>query len=694
MHTFFINTSLDHLDGYNELLSVALETRRLIKLNCPLSDWLEEENGYKHCVKQIIETIENYKDVTNDYQLIVYVDLIALGQNFIPAEEERESCLGMHYFACQTMLASYIENTLLADLKDSCKFPRHTLIVYEQEVPASNEFSHGHDFDLLAKQAVRLFGFDSIESFSLGTNKNRAPIVPELWNYMPTGVTKSLEENISSIGETFKKVQHECYTTTFIEKRSGGVWTNERETKRIVRLNLFVLECALSERVLQTVSGESGNEIGKKVYPLNWDKFKSTLKGKYKIYQKTARETDKLEQNYVDLKLAPRLYKIANDKFGLDEYGELSTGRCNAFIDTTKNTSFHAAGENDGLPDMSPDELKQAANQEKDRHAKFLRAAKQYVDDVMPHYTVHSIENEPPYLTKRAVTVPNDDYEAEPVTISYTKNEISTNTKVSDGDIEKRSINVVLTSAKNGWNALKEIFFTALNKRTIALTNIDSLCEDFEKKVDSITESLKKAKVIFFSLLAFVFVLFTLPYLILRGQHIWTDFGTVATFLFTIGLPIVILAIVYYIIVSQTKKRYGLEWDKFYKASSDALQQNEEAMSCYIKMLENDIPALRHYNEYLTDVDFYYECCKVARLKVQHHRTKQKAYVEKIGNLLENLDCMNTTDGEIPDLAEALVDRVDFNKAFCEGEKNCKFYTIIGQEEIERLTDNTEEARK
>ena len=45
MHTFFINTSGKELGNYSEILEIQHETRRLVSLECPLTEWNDEEKG-------------------------------------------------------------------------------------------------------------------------------------------------------------------------------------------------------------------------------------------------------------------------------------------------------------------------------------------------------------------------------------------------------------------------------------------------------------------------------------------------------------------------------------------------------------------------------------------------------------------------------------------------------------------------
>ena len=72
MHTFFINTSGKELESCHEIFEILHETRRLVSLDCSLADGENADCGYKACVRKMGELIDSYKDIDNNFNLILF----------------------------------------------------------------------------------------------------------------------------------------------------------------------------------------------------------------------------------------------------------------------------------------------------------------------------------------------------------------------------------------------------------------------------------------------------------------------------------------------------------------------------------------------------------------------------------------------------------------------------------------------
>ena len=105
MHTFFINTSGRELENYSDIFEIQHETRRLVSLECALSEWDDPEKGFKACTRKMGELIDSYKDINNNFNLILYVDLLSYkSYTSIPMNKHRER------YACLKALHSILKH--------------------------------------------------------------------------------------------------------------------------------------------------------------------------------------------------------------------------------------------------------------------------------------------------------------------------------------------------------------------------------------------------------------------------------------------------------------------------------------------------------------------------------------------------------------------------------------------------------
>jgi hypothetical protein len=116
------------------------------------------------------------------------------------------------------------------------------------------------------------------------------------------------------------------------------------------------------------------------------------------------------------------------------------------------------------------------------------------------------------------------------------------------------------------------------------------------------------------------------------------------------------------------------------KKSDEACEENRKIIASYDLMMTRYIPALRWIYEYVLDVDFHCDCCETARAKLAHHRDKLYELIESLGNFLEDLDYSGTQ--YMPMDTDHLL---DYNNAFCEGDLNRNFYSIIDKELLDML---------
>ena len=84
-------------------------------------------------------------------------------------------------------------------------------------------------------------------------------------------------------------------------------------------------------------------------------------------------------------------------------------------------------------------------------------------------------------------------------------------------------------------------------------------------------------------------------------------------------------------------------------------------------------------------MQFYADCCRLARAKVKHHLSKLEEMIPIIGNIVEDLEIeMNIDDDEEEIIGESGTD-LEYQFSFCASKKNRKFYSIINNQFLEAV---------
>ena len=161
---------------------------------------------------------------------------------------------------------------------------------------------------------------------------------------------------------------------------------------------------------------------------------------------------------------------------------------------------------------------------------------------------------------------------------------------------------------------------------------------------------------------------------------IYASPASITTALIYIGGPVLLLITLFTAAVLVYKRKYRKAWDQLVSKSNEALARNKLSAEMYDKLLCSVIPALRWVYEYKMDVEFYADCCTHAKAKLNHHISKLKDRVKNIGNMIADLECESGTVE--PDAGED--NSIDYNLAYCTGEKNKAFYTIIDSHFLNR----------
>ena len=754
MHTFFINTSKQELNIFDEVFDIPREVRELITIDCPLEQWMDPENGFKGCIRKMGEIIDSYKDVTNDFNLILYVDMISFRQYTALALSEhraRSACTEVMHM----LLRHYINDTLVFELEAVGRKASAVLVIFEE----NKEPNDTSDKELLRKYVWDMTGMPEPEYIvslteSIKRAENKAEITEEIaMQTIADGFSANIRENlVKELMQTYeddikvlyeelcqnavhvidsievdkyidafydKVVKHEeidkreVHTTSFITNRYAEAQTGEMRAKRVVELDLFLLQCIRERSV--TVKAEAFDEqIGRKFRPINWDAVKNLLQKKQRIFNKAYRVTEEINQKYSDVGLAPVLYSLDSERFGLDEFGNPLTKAVLVDVEEEKKDNGKKKKKDKRVPKESriqrvessvflngytlfdpaksektsgesvlnfvpkkttnPEEYKQKAQELRLVHLKYLDALKAHVSQVLSNYAGRSADNDPALLKKRDISIPEVDYDPVPAVINYSESRVP----------EEKSSKVAHDAAVNGYSNAQRDYFEFYASRAVSLTDVEEPCNWLINKIDDITESLRRIKVIFFVMLAAVLVLFT-PYFVLQWDYIFDNMTSVLTAILSVVIPLGLLILVYLILREIQKKKYLKVWKTFKTKSQQILADNDDATQKYDKMLSSCIPQLRWMYEYITDVEFYRDCCEIARAKLEHHAFKQKAYAGAIGNILEDLQFSSDLRGAA---VEVDPNEIDFGSAFCIGDKNRAFYSIVNSEELNSLYEN------
>ena len=177
-----------------------------------------------------------------------------------------------------------------------------------------------------------------------------------------------------------------------------------------------------------------------------------------------------------------------------------------------------------------------------------------------------------------------------------------------------------------------------------------------------------------------------IPFIVLQWDAIIESSTTILVALASIGIPVALLYIVFAIATAIQKKKYRETWKEFKEKSDEVLRENALSAEKYDRLLSVFVPTLRWVYEYKLDVEFYAECCKMARAKVGHHMQKLHDRVVTIGNIIEDLE----VDPELLEQPVAVPTtkvgmELDYNVSFCSGKTNRAFYSIVDTDFLESI---------
>lgn len=745
MHTFFINTSGKELENYSDIFEIQHETRRLVSLECPLTKWTDEDQGYKTCVHKMGELIDSYKDINNDFNLILYVDLLSYDvYTSIPMDKHREryACLK----ALHSILKHYIKETFVSEMVECGRTPREVLVIFEENQPPKDSDEKTED----GKNLIRAFASTFLglpaepeieKIFNSGTDAEGKEISPESFCREIAGCSCScLGERILNTYmdqidtflseakgyETFEQPvklmldrivdcadddSKNVSSVSFATNRRAGISNKQEKTRRNLRLCFYVLACIEDETVYDKELSREGEIPVAKAFPdIDWDEVATELSAKGSVFQKKYNETQRLSDSFADMKLAPPLYAFDNERFALDEYGK--RGKVFSVVDAPKDEKDkekEAKDKEEGI--VRPDDKKSVivsnadarniftkeeyplfdyrgdeydesilnskataeqyvaeAQKLRQHHLDYLNRLKVHVSDRLSNYAGRSAENEPALLRKRKVSVAEEDFEDSGRDYRYAK---------PGRPEEIKKLKTVKDISETAYTSAVIDYMEFCAGRSVAVTDIEEQCNWFVTRINQIGESLRKIKLVAIGLLGAIIALY-IPFVFLQWKSITTDVMTVIVALLSIAVPIVLLYVIFAVVSMIQRKKYGKAWKEFKEKSDAVLEENALSAEKYDQLLSVYIPTLRWVYEYKLDVDFYEDCCKMARAKIGHHSQKLHDRVVTVGNIIEDLEINEVERGQVASRARRNAnDEIDYNVSFCTGKSNRKFYSII-----------------
>ncbi len=743
MHTFFINTSGKELENYADIFEMQHETKRLVSLSCPLADWNEKETGYRACAGRMGELIDNYKEINNDFNLIVYIDLLTYKQYTsisMSNHRERYACLK----TLRAILKHYIEATLLRELDENGRVPGEVLLIFEEnELPKDADENSPDGKNLIRSYASSFLGLPDEETLdsilksrddggkcgitvdcfcasvaehklsaiadnALDAYKNEVDIfICEAKEYGT--VAEPLERLLDRVVALSRTDDKNTPSVSFVTNRRAGISNKQEKTRRNLRLCFYILQC-VEEETVYNIKSRGKDELTVKEFPeIEWDEVVASLSAKGKIFHKKHKDTMRLAESFTELKLAPPLYSFDNYRFALDEYGKKATNLevvtaeekkdgeqeekdieegkirvkgAKELVETDVERSPLFDNEEYPLFDYSGDKFDERvlnknasietyiaeAKKLRRHHLDYLERLKVHVSDRLSNYAGRSDENDPALLGKRKVSVGDEDFEDAGKAYRYAK---------PGRSVETRKLKTVDTISKTAYTTTLFDYMEFCAGRSVAMTDIEEQCNWFITRAHQIETSLKKLRTVAFGLLFALLALY-IPYLALGWKGITANVLSVTTALVSIAIPIALLYIIFMIssVIQRRKLRYA--WNEFKEKSDLILQENAVAAKKYDELLTVYIPTLRWVYEYRLDVEFYSDCCKMAKAKVAHHLSKLHDRIVTIGNIIEDLEANEPDPAEVAKKEkENKNDEIDYNVSFCTGSKNRRFYSVI-----------------
>ena len=683
MNTFFINTSKKQWKEYGVLFDIDVESKKLVRMDCPLADWMDPEKGYKSCLRKMGEMIDGYVELNNAFDLIVYVDLLEVRSYAgIKKTAKEEETRQVHAEALKIAYRHLLQKTIVSDLADSGRGPQEVLLMFGEEKPsridgAMESNPSQEEISDCLRQYLRM------PKRRTDTPPDRAPDADapqaaETFSFVPASyIDDEIEEcwRDDRVDEFIKKTEAASERAGIksvgcpYDSRACAVNKCARAADRL-NIALHLLRCVFAGSIYQ----KKENSKEKEPIPfvsVDAAQMAALLGEREQAYAAKAEEVKQLKQKYSKLGLTPTLYAFDHAKFGLDKYGDVQTPLYEkSFLLNVKGKD---AREEVNGPSWEieknakpQDYLKRAAEiREYDKN--FLKGLNRYVRSTLSRYAGKSSENDEPLLA-------SGEYE-------YAKE------SGAGREEETGALEFTENVCGKAYDAVRTEYMQFSAARPLSVTDLEAPYERFKKNVTRIKQSLRRIGYAAIILLVMTLVLYV-PFFIIQFEAIFANVLTMSVALCSLLVPVLLLYLIFGAVALAEKKRFAKEWKKYRAVWEKAMAGNRRAISQYRQWLFTMVPALRWVYDYRSDVRYYAECCAVADAKIEHHRCKLEERIAALRNIRSDLEELAAHEYEDPAKGAKAAGgsdggEIEYGRPFCVGEKNRAFYAVVGQEFLE-----------
>ena len=428
MNTFFINTSKKQWKEYGVLFDIDVESKKLVRMDCPLADWMDPEKGYKSCFRKMEEMIDGYVELNNAFDLIVYVDLLEVrSYAAIQKTDDREETRQTHASALKIAYCHLFQKTIVSALADSGRGPQEVLLMFGEEKPIRRD---GAMESNPSQEKIS----DCLRQY-LGMPKRRTDTPPDRAQNADAPPDRAQNADAPQEAETF------CFVPAYTDDEIEKYWRDDRVDQFIKdteanaeragiesvgcpydshacavnkcaraadRLNiaLHLLRCVFTGSIYQ----KKEHTEEKEPIPfcsLDAAQMAVRLGEREQVYAAKAEEVKQLKQKYSKLGLTPTLYAFDHGKFGLDEYGDVQTPLYKPNVedeDFLLKVKGKGAREEVNGPsweigkNAKPQDYLERAAKIRECDKNFLKALDRYVRSTLSRYAGKSSENDEPLL--------------------------------------------------------------------------------------------------------------------------------------------------------------------------------------------------------------------------------------------------------------------------------------------------------
>lgn len=679
MHTVFINTSKKTFDEYEVLFDIHRLNREFVSMQCSLAGWFDPEKGFSDCIRIMSEQIDGYAELNGEYDLIVYIDL-----NEIPfyAELEKVGSNNGRRMALGCALALLGRHMLLRSivsaLKKSGRAPQGVLVMFGEESLIKDSGGGETSVNDAERQRALAEYLNAPEekTFAFLSQERKRDLIAEL-------------DADKGKDAAWKKFYEEVKGEASRARLAFVACPYQSEACRVNKCSRALDRLGIARYLLQCVAegsaflrSEAGELRPHEYCAPDAKELSDILKQKAERYREKLEEIGTLPKKYAEVGLAPQLYAFDGEKFGLDAYGDRQgdgTSEKGYLLFSDEKEKEQKAGQllqcaggskkagmADALPaNTSPGRYLDEAKKIRDKHRNYLRELDRGVHSVLSRYAQDSEENSAALLPAAG------EY-------PYAKGKSEADYKKEDAPLSS-----VRRTSEKAYQTMMGEYLQFCAQRPVAVTDIDEQYDWFVARVKRIEASIKGIRYAALGVLAVLLVLF-IPFFCIRFEAIFANTATIFVALCSLAVPVALFVLVVVFVIFRERRQFAKAWKSFKTKADAALQKNKEAVGKYCAYLFTRIPALRWVYDYKLDVDHYAESCGFAAAKLQHHREKLTERIAAIDNIRSDLEVYGAEgyepkrDDPAPPRPRA-GEKIDYNRPFCAGEVNRKFYSVIGQ---------------